>query len=54
MAEYLSGQPPCELMTLGEELNEHAYGFACRKVSDVCSKLNGAILQMQEDDVIFE
>lgn len=54
MAEYLSEQPPCELMTLGEELGEHAYGFACAKNSDVCSTVNSAILQMQEEDYIFD
>ena len=41
-------------MVLGEELNEHAYGFACRKQTDICSKLNHAILQMKEEDFVFE
>ncbi|XP_076435387.1 glutamate receptor 2-like [Babylonia areolata] len=54
MAEYLSEQPPCELMTVGEELGEHAYGFACNKETDVCDNLNRYILQLQEEDYVFE
>ncbi|KAL8620768.1 hypothetical protein ACOMHN_043811 [Nucella lapillus] len=54
MAEYQSEQAPCDLVTVGEELNEHNWGFACQKGTDVCSRLNHAILQMKEEDFIFE
>ncbi|KAL8612349.1 hypothetical protein ACOMHN_020168 [Nucella lapillus] len=52
MAEYLSEQPPCELMTMGEELGDNAYGFACAKDTNLPSTLNPVILQLHEEDFI--
>lgn len=54
MAEHLAQQPPCSLMAIGEPLNEHAFGFACRSQTDVCTKLNHAILELHEEDFIYE
>lgn len=54
MAEYLAEEPPCDLMVLGEELDERGWGFACQKGTDVCSTLNTAILQLKEEDFIYD
>ncbi|XP_076453751.1 glutamate receptor 1-like [Babylonia areolata] len=53
MAEYESEQAPCDLMTVGEELNEHSWAFACQKGNAICSQLNTAILKLKEQDYIY-
>ncbi|XP_070213010.1 glutamate receptor-like [Littorina saxatilis] len=54
VAEYLSGKPPCTLMTVGEELSEHDYAFACRTETDVCDTINKIIIKLREEDFIYD
>ncbi|PVD18748.1 hypothetical protein C0Q70_21299 [Pomacea canaliculata] len=54
MAEHLAQQAAMFSDGHWRALNEHAFGFACRSQTDVCTKLNHAILELHEEDFIYE
>ncbi|XP_071085110.1 glutamate receptor 2-like isoform X1 [Haliotis cracherodii] len=53
MAEYAAGGAPCDLITLGQPLNDKGYAFACNIASDICNIIDNKILEMKEEDVIL-
>ena len=51
-AEYLAGQPPCDLVLLDELLNPSYYAFAVQKHSRLLPHINKAILQLDESGAL--
>ncbi|XP_041348748.1 glutamate receptor ionotropic, kainate 3-like [Gigantopelta aegis] len=54
VAEMAAEQEPCDLVVVGDTLTEHAYGFACQLNSTVCDEFNQHLLEMRENDFIYE
>ncbi|XP_067670124.1 glutamate receptor-like [Haliotis asinina] len=52
-AEYTSGSQPCDLITLGQPLNDKGYAFACNLNSDICNILDNKLLELKEEDVLL-
>ena len=51
-ANYLVGQPPCDLVTLDVLLNPSDYAFALQKGSSLTKKINRAMTQLKEAGVM--
>ncbi|XP_033728075.1 glutamate receptor 2-like [Pecten maximus] len=44
----------CDLMVIGDQLEERTYNFACRQNTNICDQLNTAILQLKINGVMNE
>ncbi|XP_067670126.1 glutamate receptor-like [Haliotis asinina] len=54
LAEFEAEKEPCDLVVLGTELDEQAYGFACRWEGDLCDRIDHKLLEMREEEFLYK